>query len=229
MLLLEPCCHIPRIPTSIAWWAMSSYIQNCHCWTNHVIIYQASFVSLLDEPCYYIPRKLISIAWWAMSSYIQNCHCWTNHIIKYQASFVSLLDEPCYYIRRKLTSIAWWAMSSYTQTLHRHCWKKHFIIRGTIKNVLGPCTFGMTKGRNCVKIISLCLDALSPTLFHFSDPFKIESKSVNSGTDRIRSTLSPKHQRERQTNIIKQPQNEQMASRVSNSFPQRWQLSVTQT
>ena len=34
----------------------------------------------------------------------------------------------------------------------------------------------------------------------------IKSKSVNSGTDTIRSTLSPQYQRERRTNTTKQPQ-----------------------
>ena len=47
---------------------------------------------------------------------------------------------------------------------------------------------------------------------------------MNSGTDIIRSTSSPQQQSERQTNTIKQPQNEQMASRVGNSFLKRWQL-----
>ena len=34
----------------------------------------------------------------------------------------------------------------------------------------------------------------------------------------------PQHQRERETNTIQQPQNEQMSSRVGNNFQKRWQL-----
>ena len=46
------------------------------------------------------------------------------------------------------------------------------------KKVLGPCTLGMTKSRNCAIISQyslLCLDAVSQTLFQFAYPFKIES------------------------------------------------------
>ena len=46
------------------------------------------------------------------------------------------------------------------------------------QKVLSPCTFGMTKTRNCVlflNIISLCLNALSPMLFQFAYPFKLEA------------------------------------------------------
>ena len=40
----------------------------------------------------------------------------------------------------------------------------------------------------------------------------------------IRSTSSSKHQRERQTNSLKQPRKEQIASRADNLYPKRWQL-----
>ena len=42
---------------------------------------------------------------------------------------------------------------------------------------------------------------------------------MNSGTDTIRSALSSQYQRERQTNTIKHPQKEKMASRVGNPTP----------
>ena len=44
------------------------------------------------------------------------------------------------------------------------------------------------------------------------------------GTDIVRSTSSLQQQREKQTNTIKQAQNEQRASRIGNSFPKRWVL-----
>ena len=50
--------------------------------------------------------------------------------------------------------------------------------RGSIKMFLGPL-YQMTKSKNCAIIseiiIFLCLDALSPTLFQFTYPFKIET------------------------------------------------------
>ena len=46
-----------------------------------------------------------------------------------------------------------------------------------MKKLSGPCTFGMTKSRNCA-IISQCnllfLDAFSPMQFQFAYPFKLE-------------------------------------------------------
>ena len=47
---------------------------------------------------------------------------------------------------------------------------------------------------------------------------------MNSWTDKIRSTSSPQHKKERQTNTIKQPQNGQMRSKVGNTFPKMWRL-----
>ena len=41
----------------------------------------------------------------------------------------------------------------------------------------------------------------------------MKSKEVNSGADTARSISSSQHQRERQTNTIKQPQKEKMANR----------------
>ena len=46
------------------------------------------------------------------------------------------------------------------------------------KEVLGPCTLGMTKAIIVplfLNIISFCLDALSLMLFKFAYPFKIEA------------------------------------------------------
>ena len=46
------------------------------------------------------------------------------------------------------------------------------------QKVLSPCTLGMTKNKNFAiifNIISLCLSALSPMLFKFAYPFKIEA------------------------------------------------------
>ena len=45
-----------------------------------------------------------------------------------------------------------------------------------------------------------------------------QSKEVKSGTETNKSTLSFQHRREIQPNTIKQPQKEQMASRVGKPF-----------
>ena len=59
----------------------------------------------------------------------------------------------------------------------------------------------------------------------FSLTFFCKVSYENTGTDTMRSTPSPQHRRERQTNTIKQPQNDQTVSRVGNSFPKKWELS----
>ena len=88
------------------------------------------------------------------------------------------------------------------------------------QNVLCLCTLGMTKAEIVtlfLNIISLCFDALSPMLFQFPYPFKIDNKI----REKSRECHLPDTKRNRKpTNPNKHKSNKRRKStKISSLFP----------